>query len=134
MSSKKASFESRDPSNVAGAPDAKKVDQGTPIQTATFEATEIADDSGLTIDMPDAGDGDRDEEIAEKSSFYSRDPEVATNDISKKDKKKYMGVERRRDDRRKAQDRRSDVRFDLDKSDRRKNDGRREDDATVKYW
>jgi hypothetical protein len=134
MSSKKASFESRDPSNVAGAPDAKKVGQGTPIQTATFEATEIADDSGLTIDMPDAGDGDRDEEIAEKSSFYSRDPEVATSDISKKEKKKYMGVERRRDDRRKAQDRRSDVRFDLDKSDRRKNDGRREDDATVKYW
>jgi hypothetical protein len=131
MSSKKASFESRDLSHVSdAAPDAGKVARDTPPQKATFDAIDIADDSGLTIDMPDEGDG----EIAENPSFYSRDPEVATSDISKKEKKKYMGVERRRDNRRKAQDRRSDVRFDLDKSDRRENDGRREDDATVKYW
>jgi hypothetical protein len=130
MSSKKASFESRDPSHVTGAPDAAKVASDTPSQKATFNAIDIADDSGLTIDVPDEGDG----EIAEKPSFYSRDLEVATSDISKKDKKKYMGVERRRDNRRKAQDRRSDVRFDLNKSDRRENDGRREDDATAKYW
>ena len=66
MSSKKASFESRDPSHVTGAPDAAKVASDTPSQKATFNAIDIADDSGLTIDVPDEGDG----EIAEKPSFY----------------------------------------------------------------
>ena len=131
MSSKKASFESRDPSHVFGAaPDAGKVAGDTPPQKATFSAIDIADDSGLTIDVPNEGDG----EIAEKTSFYARDPEITTNDVSEKEKKKYMGIERRRDNRRKAQDRRSDVRFDLNSSDRRENNGRREDDSTVKYW
>jgi hypothetical protein len=130
MSSKKASFESRDPSHVTNAPDANKVAGDSPPQKATFSAIDIDDGTGLTIDIPHEGDG----EIAEKSSFYARDPEVATSDVSKKDKKKYMGIERRKSNRRKAQDRRSDVRFDLEKTDRRETDGRREDDANVKYW
>lgn len=135
MSSKKASFESRDPSHASNAePKGGKIADDVPFQKATFESPDTADDSGLTIDLPDDGDGDGDEGIAEKPSFYARDTEVATSDVSKEDTKKYMGIERRRDNRRKAQDRRGDVRFDLNKSDRRENEGRREDDATVKYW
>jgi hypothetical protein len=69
-----------------------------------------------------------------KASFYSRDPDRLIRDKLDPTKKKYLGIERRRDDRRKAQDRRGDVRFDLTKSDRRQNLGRREDDATLTFW
>lgn len=69
-----------------------------------------------------------------KASFYSRDPDRLIRDKLDPSKKKYLGIERRRDDRRKAQDRRGDVRFDLTKSDRRQNLGRREDDAMPTFW
>lgn len=69
-----------------------------------------------------------------KASFYSRDTAPMSSDLSKLHKKKYMGEERRRKNRRVAADRRVDVRFDLTKSDRRKSDGRRENDASVKFW
>lgn len=69
-----------------------------------------------------------------KASFYSRDPAPFTSDTSKQHKRKYMGEERRRKNRRIAMDRRGDVRFDLSKTDRRNSDGRRENDATVKFW
>jgi len=49
-------------------------------------------------------------------------------------KKKYLGIERRVENRRKAQDRRVDVRFDLTKTDRRQNSGRREEDIDLKFW
>lgn len=42
--------------------------------------------------------------------------------------KKYTGVERRREHRRTGIDRRTDVRFEPGKDDRRKNHGRRHDD------
>jgi hypothetical protein len=69
-----------------------------------------------------------------KASFYSRDTAPPSSDLSKPSKKKYMGEERRRKNRRTTSDRRGDVRFDLTKTDRRKSDGRRENDATVKFW
>ena len=70
----------------------------------------------------------------ERASFYSRDPNHVIQDKLDPKKKKYMGIERRRDDRRKAQDRRVDVRFDLDKEDRRQCTGRREEDKSAKFW
>jgi len=69
-----------------------------------------------------------------KASFYARDPAPASSDPLKSGKKKYMGEERRRGNRRKGQSRRADVRFDLTKTDRRQTEGRRETDATVKFW
>jgi len=71
---------------------------------------------------------------SKKASFYARDPAPFTSDISKSTRKKYMGEERRRGNRRKGQSRRADVRFDLTKTDRRQSEGRRELDATVKFW
>jgi|GEM_PF-1432051 len=69
-----------------------------------------------------------------KASFYSRDPAPPTSDTSKPSRKKYMGQERRRKNRRVAQDRRGDVRFELTKTERRQSDGRRENDATIRFW
>lgn len=68
-----------------------------------------------------------------RSSFYSRDPDRLIRDKEDPKKKKYLGIERRRKNRRQARDRRIDVRFEM-KSDRRKSEGRREDDATTKFW
>ena len=70
----------------------------------------------------------------DKPLFESRDPGPVTNSVSEATTKKYMGQERRHDSRRKTQDRRGDVRFDLDKSDRREKAGRRESDTTPKFW
>ena len=70
----------------------------------------------------------------DRASFYSRDPNHVVQDKTDPSRKIYTGIERRRDDRRKAQDRRDDVRFDLTKSDRRQAQGRREDDSTPKFW
>jgi len=88
-----------------------------------------------------SGDSDKPGEIqdsgaitSKKASFYARDPAPFTSRTSKLTKKKYMGEERRRGNRRKGQSRRADVRFDLTKTDRRQTDGRREHDATVKFW
>ena len=137
MSSKKASFESRDPSLVAGnTPEPPHEDGVISSKKASFESS---DPSDLTLDPIDPIDpidtlAVEDSASPEKSSFYARDPGLGTTDVSKETKKKYMGVERRRENRRKTQDRRSDVRFDLKSSDRRKTEGRREDDHTPKFW
>ena len=48
--------------------------------------------------------------------------------------KKYMGPEQRRGHRRNSEDRRKDIRFEMDKEDRRKNQGRRRDDETPDFW
>jgi hypothetical protein len=76
-----------------------------------------------------------------KASFYARDPGAEINDPlaiedgdSSPIKEKYMGMERRRGNRREAKDRRTDVRFDLTNSDRREAQGRRKDDLTPKFW
>jgi hypothetical protein len=92
---------------------------------ATFESLDLS-----PIDSPPQADAG----VSDKASFYARDPDLGTSDQSKPQKKKYMGVERRKANRRSGKDRRDDVRFDLDKSDRRQNQGRREEDHTPKYW
>jgi hypothetical protein len=86
-----------------------------------------------TGDKPDTvkNDGDK---SSKKASFYSRDPAPSSSDAANPGKKKYMAEERRRGNRRKGQSRRADVRFDLTKTDRRQTDGRRENDASVKFW
>jgi len=70
----------------------------------------------------------------EKPSFGARDPSPFGSDALEPGSRKYTGAERRRDNRRKNQDRRGDVRFDLAKSDRREKPGRREDDQAPKFW
>jgi hypothetical protein len=70
----------------------------------------------------------------DKALFESLDTHPASFDSEEPGEKKYMGPERRRDNRRKAVDRRGDVRFELKASDRREKDGRRQDDASVKFW
>ncbi len=46
----------------------------------------------------------------------------------------YAGAERRRKHRRGHKDRREDLRFELDKTDRRVCAGRRADDKNLKFW
>ena len=50
------------------------------------------------------------------------------------EKRAYHGLERRRALRRTGEDRRQEVRFESGKEDRRKGEGRREDDHTPKFW
>lgn len=90
---------------------------------------------------PASGSSDKPGEIkdggaatSKKASFYARDPLPLSSDPLKSGKKKYMGEERRRGNRRKGHNRRTEVRFDLTKTDRRQSDGRRENDATIKFW
>jgi hypothetical protein len=68
-----------------------------------------------------------------RASFYSRDPDRLIRDKNNPKKKKYLGIERRMENRRKAKERRVDVRFEM-KNDRRQKPGRREEDAPAKYW
>jgi hypothetical protein len=71
----------------------------------------------------------------QKSTFEVKDttpPQFGSEDCHKKDK--YMGIEHRKDNRRKAHDRRDDVRFDLKAEDRRQCPGRREGDQTAARW
>lgn len=91
------------------------------------------DPASVTGDKPvaDKNDGPA---SSKKASFYSRDPAPLSSDPAKPGKKKYMAEERRRGNRRKGQSRRADVRFDVTKTDRRQIDGRRENDATPKFW
>jgi hypothetical protein len=79
-----------------------------------------------------------------KATFHSKDPTSAKSDKpvaldiedgdSSPIKEKYTDKERRRENQRQAKDRRTDVRFDLTKADRRETQGRREDDITPKFW
>jgi hypothetical protein len=70
----------------------------------------------------------------DKALFESQDTHPATFDAEEPGEKKYMGPERRRDNRRKAVDRRVDVRFEVKATDRREKEGRRQDDVSVKFW
>jgi hypothetical protein len=113
-----------------------------PREKATFHSKDPTSALGdrsvaLDIDTPSI------EEAAPstKASFYASDPAAETSDPltiedgdSSPIKKKYMGVERRRENRRQAKDRRTDVRFDLTNSDRRETQGRRDGDFTPKFW
>ena len=71
---------------------------------------------------------------SDKPLFEAREPGPVTASAEHPNAKKYMGQERRRDNRRQSKDRRDYVRFELDKSDRRENPGRREDDAAATFW
>ena len=70
----------------------------------------------------------------DKALFESHDTGPATSEINEAHVKKYMGQERRRVDRRQSSDRRVDVRFEVDKNDRRQKNGRRHNDAAPKFW
>ncbi len=70
----------------------------------------------------------------DKALFGSRDTSPGTSGINDVPAKKYMGQERRRVDRRQSADRRGDVRFEVNTSDRRQKDGRRDSDAALKFW
>jgi len=70
----------------------------------------------------------------DKARFESHDTSPATDDVGNSPGNKYMGPERRREDRRQKTDRREDVRFDLKATDRRQKDGRRHNDAAPKFW
>lgn len=72
---------------------------------------------------------------AHKAHFEARDVSPASYDPMDKDNpKKYMGPERRRENRRGGKDRRQDVRFELNKEDRRQSQGRRHDDKSPQFW
>ncbi len=72
--------------------------------------------------------------MGEKAQFGVMDvsPGAASTDAD--GTKHYKGTERRKDNRRQNQDRRTEVRFEPGKEDRRQNPGRREDDAAPTFW
>ncbi len=72
--------------------------------------------------------------MAEKAKFEVRDVSVGSSSGDVAGGKKYMGPERRRDNRRSGMDRRTDVRFEPSKDDRRQNHGRRHDDNSPHFW
>jgi general secretion pathway protein A len=69
-----------------------------------------------------------------KAQFESLEVSPTSYSGDKSTPKKYMGPEQRRSHRRTAEERRKDIRFELDKEDRRKNLGRRKDDGTPDFW
>jgi len=74
--------------------------------------------------------------MSDKARFEVRDVGTGSSSPNGKNKggKKYMGVERRRANRRSGIDRRTEVRFEPSKDDRRQNHGRREDDNSPQFW
>lgn len=70
----------------------------------------------------------------DKALFEAHDTSPATSEVNDAHAKKYMGQERRRVDRRQHADRRDDVRFEVNTSDRRQKDGRRHNDSAPKFW
>lgn len=70
----------------------------------------------------------------QKVSFYVRDPDICTSDLEDETPQTYTGDERRKSHRRRRAERRAEVRFDMNKGDRRQLDGRRDGDATPKFW
>ena len=73
--------------------------------------------------------------MSDKAMFEARDVSPSSHVVEDNEgKKKYMGPERRRENRRSGHDRRLDVRFEVGKDDRRQSYGRREDDNTPQFW
>ena len=68
-----------------------------------------------------------------KSVFESRDTHPLFA-VAEESEDKYVGPERRRCDRRATLDRRGEVRFDINATDRREKSGRRSDDVSVNFW
>ena len=69
-----------------------------------------------------------------KSVFEVKDPTPVHFEAEDPHEKKYMGPERRRENRRSGHDRRLDVRFELNAEDRRQSHGRREGDTCPDFW
>ncbi len=74
-----------------------------------------------------------------KSTFESRDLTSGLSLVVEKnedstEEPKYTGKERRKENRREASDRREEVRFEIKKTDRRENHGRRSDDNSPTFW
>lgn len=72
--------------------------------------------------------------MSEKAIFGELDHSPNAVATSSDGEKKYMGQERRKDNRRSGIDRRTDVRFEPGKDDRRQNHGRRHDDNSPTFW
>ena len=70
----------------------------------------------------------------EKALFEAREVSPPSSEEEDKTLKKYIGPERRRDNRRAGKDRRDEVRFELGKEDRRQSQGRRRGDKNPKFW
>jgi hypothetical protein len=70
----------------------------------------------------------------ERTAFYTTIPKRSVFDKTEPKKLPYVGKERRMESRRKAGDRRVDIRFDLSKPDRRIYDGRRIEDVRLRFW
>ena len=68
--------------------------------------------------------------MSEPVHFEVRELGTGTNSANTKGNKQYMGVDRRRNHRRRIVDRRTEVRFEPTKDDRRKDRGRRHDDIS----
>ena len=69
-----------------------------------------------------------------RAQFEARDLSPCAISIDRSADKKYLGVERRNANRRCGLERRTDVRFEPGKEDRRQNNGRRDDDGTATFW
>lgn len=69
-----------------------------------------------------------------RSRFEARDVSPPGFSKSRDGEDKYIGPERRRNNRRGNTERRATVRFAADKVDRRELEGRRENDRTPKFW
>jgi len=73
--------------------------------------------------------------MAKRAQFEVRDVgQGSSSDDSGEGNKKYTGVERRRGNRRSGKERRTEVRFEINKEDRRQNHGRRHDDNSPTFW
>ncbi len=70
----------------------------------------------------------------EKALFEAREVSPPSYEEEDQPLKKYMGPEKRRQNRRAGKDRRDEVRFELGKEDRRQNQGRRRGDKNPKFW
>jgi len=70
----------------------------------------------------------------QKSVFEVKDATPPKFGVEEPQQQKYMGPERRRDNRRTGHDRRLDVRFELNADDRRQSHGRREADQAPHFW
>jgi hypothetical protein len=70
----------------------------------------------------------------QKSVFEVKDATPPKFEVEELHEQKYMGPERRRENRRTGHDRRLDVRFELNADDRRQSHGRREGDNGPNFW
>jgi type II secretory pathway predicted ATPase ExeA len=70
----------------------------------------------------------------ERARFEAQEISLPAASSDLKNPKKYMGPEQRRAHRRGREDRRKDIRFEMDKDERRKGSGRRRDDKAPDFW